>query len=159
MDAVLEQLLAQRKLAREAEQLAQRLRVISLRESDAAKVRRIHDIIRRHMDREDRRNDHYWRLLAGKPIVTTAQVASWVRANIASYRVIGGADPVEVAGDVTNALDLWDEHGSIPGWVHGVCEREVARDAARNREETAYRRNFFVEKVINYTDSGDVLFA
>ena len=155
MDAILEQLLAQRKLAREAERLAQRLRAISSHESDAAKVRRIHDIIRRHMDREDRRNDHYWRLLAGKPIVTTAQVAGWVRSNIANYRVISGADPVEIAGDVTNALDLWDEHESIPSWVHGMCEREVARDG----KLAMRRRNFFVEKVIKYEVNGDCLWA
>lgn len=155
MDAVLEQLLAQRKLAREAEQLAQRLRVLSLRESDDGKRRRVHDIIRRHMDRESRRNDHYWRLLCDKPIVTTAQVAGWVRANISNYRVVGGADPVEVAGDVTNALDLWDEHESIPQWVHGVCEREAEQD----RRITALRRNFFVEKQIQYESNGDVIWA
>lgn len=161
MDAVLEQLLAQRKLANQAERLSQRLRLLSRHEmdaeseSEAARARRVSAVLARSLDREDRRNNNYWRLLAGKPIVTTAQVAQWVRANIANYRVVGGADPVEVAGDVTNALDLWDEHGSIPQWVHGVCEREVARDA----KLAMHRRNFFVEKAIKYESDGQVLWA
>lgn len=161
MDAILEQLLAQRRLANQAERLSQRLRMLSRHEADAesepeaARARRVSAALARSLDREDRRNNHYWRLLAGKPIVTTAQVAGWVRDNIANYRVVGGADPVEVAGDVTNALDLWDEHESIPQWVHGVCEREVEQDS----KLAPYRMQFFVEKVINYTETGDVLWA
>lgn len=159
MDAVEQrcgELVKRYRLVREAEWQRARLKtaVVDLN-TGSEQAQRITDIIRRHDDRIDRRQWTYARLLAGKPIVTTAQVAGWVRANIANYRVVGGADPVEVAGDVTNALDLWDEHESIPQWVHGVCEREVARDI----KLAPYRMQFFVEKVINYTETGDVLWA
>ena len=159
MDAVEQrcgELVKRYRLVREAEWLRARLKnaVLDLN-TGREQAQRISDIIRRHDDRIDRRQWTYARLLAGKPIVTTAQVAGWVRANIANYRVVGGADPVEVAGDVTNALDLWDEHESIPQWVHGVCEREVEQD----RRMTALRRNFFVEKAIKYEEDGQVLWA
>jgi hypothetical protein len=159
MDAVEQrcgELVKRYRLVREAEWQRARLKtaVVDLN-TGREQAQRITDIIRRHDDRIDRRQWTYARLLASKPIVTTAQVAGWVRTNIANYRVVGGADPVEVAGDVTNALDLWDEHESIPSWVHGVCEREVARDV----ETVAHRRNFFVEKKINYEPDGQVLWA
>ena len=159
MDAVEQrcgELVRRYRLVREAEWQRARLKtaVVDLN-TGREQAQRIADIIRRHDDRINRRQWTYARLLAGKPIVTTAQVAGWVRTNIANYRVVGGADPVEVAGDVTNALDLWDEHESIPQWVHGVCEREVEQD----RRMTALRRNFFVEKAIQYEPNGDVLWA
>ena len=157
MDAILEQLLAQRRLINQAARLRLDLRKAGREPGvyGSERYTRIQDIIRRHDDRIDRRQWTSGRISSGKSIVRTAQVAKCVRDNIANYRVVGGAAPVEVAGDVTNALDLWDEHGSIPQWVHGVCEREVARD----RRITALRRNFFVEKVVNYTETGDVLWA
>jgi hypothetical protein len=159
MDAVEQrcgELVKRYRLVREAEWQRARLKtaVVDLN-TGREQAQRITDIIRRHDDRIDRRQWTYARLLASKPIVTTAQVAEWVRANITNYRVVGGADPVEVAGDVTNALNLWDEHESIPSWVHGVCEREVARD----RKAMAHSRNFFVEKKINYEPDGQVLWA
>ena len=157
MDAVLEQLLAQRRLINQAARLRLDLRKAGREPGvyGSERYTRIQDIIRRHDDRIDRRQWVYDRISSGKPIVTTAQVAGWVRTNIANYRVVGGADPVEVAGDVTNALDLWDEHESIPQWVHGVCEREVARDS----KLAPYRMQFFVEKQINYEPDGQVLWA
>lgn len=161
MDAVavdqrLGELVRRYRLMREAEWLRARL-VSKAREvaSDTNRHTRIWDAIRRLDDRISRRQWTYNHLLTERPIVTTTQVACWVRANIANYRVVGGADPVELAGEVTNALNLWDEHGSIPGWVHGVCEREVTRD----RKVMAYSRNFFVEKQVQYEPNGDVLWA
>ena len=82
MDAILEQPLAQRRLINQAARLRLYLRKAGREPGvyGSERYTRIQDIIRRHDDRIDRRQWTYARLLAGKPIVTTAQVAGWVRS-------------------------------------------------------------------------------
>ena len=91
----------------------------------------------------------------GVPAVTTAQIAAWVRANIDRYARFGEVDAAEIAGDACNAFGLWDEHGSIPPWVWGLCERVGPRAA----QEAMRQRAFFVEKPVRYEPDGDCLWA
>lgn len=92
----------------------------------------------------------------GVPAVTTAQITAWVRANIDQYvKLDGGVIAAEIAGDVCNTFGLWDEHGSIPTWVWGLCERVGPRAVA----EVQRKRAFFVEKKLNYEPDGQILWA
>ena len=87
--------------------------------------------------------------------VSTTQVLAWIREHISDYLHFEEIIPAEVAGDVCVAFNVWDEHGSIPAWVWGLCERQAPRAA----QKIIKQRSFFVEKPIRYEPDGDVLFA
>ena len=112
-------------------------------------------LVRRSDDRISRRRYRYECERDGRTPVTTAQIAAWVRANISRYERFGEADPAEIAGDACGAFALWDEHGSIPAWVWGLCERVAPQAIA----EMMRNRCFFVEKPVHYEPDGDILWA
>ena len=117
---------------------------------------RLHRLVRMAEDRISRREYRYRCVRDGQTVVTTAQVARWVRTNITRYMGgLDGVDPAEIAGDACNALGLWDSIGSIPAWVWGLCERVAPRAA----QEVMRRRAFFVEKPIRYEADGDCIWA
>jgi hypothetical protein len=159
----LARLVVQRHLCNEAARL--RFRLTDARnaaEWGSEQHRRVIDVMRRLDDRISRREWTFSRTLAGKPTVTTAQVAAWVTGHIADYRGIDGADSAEVAGAVCEAFDLWDDHGSIPDWVHGVCERLTRRDklatlAAQDRPRATPW--MWAEKPLCYEDDGQIIWA
>lgn len=153
---IVERMVKQMQLIRQAERLD--VDLVDLRKAAAADLDRryrLNRIVTRNRDRLSRREDHYRQIADGKPVITTVQVASWIRKNYSRYAVLGGVDSTEVAGDVCQALDLWDKYGSIPMWVYRVSESTCAR----LEEEAMRRRSFFVEKQIQYEPDGDVLWA
>lgn len=155
MDTV-ERMLKQMQLIKQAERLD--VALVDLRKAAAADLDRryrLNRIVTRNRDRISRREDHYRAIVDGKPVVTTVQVAAWIACNFTKYVVAGSVDSTEVAGDVCQALDLWDKYGSIPMWVYRMSESTCARLEA----EAMHRRNFFVEKAIQYEPNGDVLWA
>lgn len=155
MDAM-DKLVKQMQLIKQAERLD--VALVDLRKaaaSDPDRRYKLSCIVMRNRDRISRREDHYRRMLNGDKVVTTVQVAQWITANYSRYTVAGGVDSTEVAGDVCKALNLWDKYGSIPMWVYRMSESTCARLEA----EAMRRRNFFVEKVIQYEPNGDVLWA
>lgn len=155
MDAM-EKLVKQMQLVRQAERLDGAL--VELRKAAAGDPDRrfkLNRIVTRNRDRISRREDHYRCMRDGKPVVTTVQVAQWITKHYSRYAVLGGVDSTEVAGDVCQALDLWDKFGSIPMWVYRISESTCARLEA----EAMRRRSFFVEKRIQYETNGDVLWA
>lgn len=102
------------------------------------------------------RREYCYRCAADEAaVVTTANIIRWLRGRIDVYARFGEVDAAEIAGDACNAFGLWDARGSIPPWVWGLCERVGPRAA----QEAMRQRAFFVEKKINYTEDGDVLFA
>lgn len=152
----LERMVKQMQLIRQAERMD--VALVGLRKAaanDLDQRYRLNHIITRNRDRISRREDHYRAIADSKPVVTTVQVASWIRENYSRYAVLGGVDSTEVAGDVCKALDLWDKYGSIPMWVYRVSESTCARLEAA----ASVSRNFFVEKQIQYEPNGDVLWA
>ena len=155
MDTV-ERMVKQMQLIRQAERLD--VALVDLRKASASDLDRryrLNRIVTRNRDRLSRREDHYRAIADGKPVVTPVQVAAWIARNFTKYVVAGGVDSTEVAGDVCQALNLWDKYGSIPMWVYRVSESTCTRLEA----EALHSRNFFVEKVINYEPDGQVLWA
>ena len=106
-------------------------------------------------DRISRREYLYACAVAGVQPVTTTQIAAWVRKNITYFMRLDEADHVVVAFAAADVFGLRTPNGSIPAWVWGLCERQAPRAA----QEVVRRRNFFVDKKVNYTETGDVLFA
>ena len=155
MDTV-ERMVKQMQLIRQAERLD--VVLVDLRKAaanDLDRRYRLNRIVAHNRDRLSRRKDHYRAIADGKPVVTTVQVAQWIARNFTKYVVTGGVDSTEVAGDVCQALNLWDKYGSIPMWVYRISESTCIRLEA----EAMHRRNFFVEKVIQYEEDGQVLWA
>ncbi len=155
MDTV-ERMLKQMQLIKQAERLD--VALVDLRKAAAAdpdRRYRLSCLITRNRDRISRREDHYRRIQNGDKVIRTVDVAAWIRKNYSRYAVLGGVDSTEVAGDACKALDVWDKYGSIPMWVYRISESTCARLEA----ETMHRRNFFVEKAIQYEPNGDVLWA
>ena len=114
-----------------------------------------HRVLMRCEDRISRR-EYRFRCAADETVfVSTATIARWIRDRIDVYEHFGEVDAAEIAGDACNVFGLWDDHGSIPAWVWGLCERVAPRAVA----ELQRKRAFFVEKRLNYTEDGDVLFA
>lgn len=112
-------------------------------------------LVNRCDDRISRR-EYRFRCAADETVfVSTATIARWIRDRIDVYEHFGEVDAAEIAGDACNVFGLWDDHGSIPAWVWGLCERVAPRAVA----ELQRKRAFFVEKRLNYTEDGDVLFA
>lgn len=147
---------AQKQLVWQAEFLV--LALAAELESAKGGERRIRlETAKRHAeDRASRRLDHYQRMLAGLPVVTTATVRGWMLAHLDEYRHgLDGVDCAEIAGAACAAFDLWDKHGSIPLWVYGLGEWA----AARSMQEIERRMAFFVEKPIRYEADGDILWA
>lgn len=158
MDAVAanQRIAKQQALVSEAEQLRDSMTAMRPAvANDPDRRYKLNCAIVRNNDRISRRKDHLLRLQKGDKVITTVQVAAWIRKNYSRYAVLGGVDSTEVAGDVCKDLDLWDFFGSIPMWVYRISESTCARLEA----EAMHRRNFFVEKAINYTETGDVLWA
>ena len=156
MDAVNQRIAMQQVLVSEAEQLRDSLTAMRPAvANDPDRRFKLNCAIVRNNDRISRRKDHLLRLQKGDKVVTTVQVANWIAKHFTNYVVAGGVDSTEVAGDVCQALDLWDFFGSIPMWVYRISESTCARLEA----EAMRRRNFFVEKQINYEPDGQVLWA
>lgn len=154
IEETLNRKLALYRMIAQAERVEHSLRRAWLAENDKQRRDRLERIYRRSIDRTSRREDAYRRFSEGLPAVTTAQVAGWVRGRVALCG-IAVPDPAQLAGEACEAFGLWDEYDSIPQWVHGVCERT----APRAQMEVMHRRNFFVEKKLNYEENGDILFA
>ncbi len=158
MDAVAanQRIAKQQALVSEAEQLCESLTAMRPAvASDPDRRFKLNCAIVRNNDRISRRKDHLLRLQRGDKVITTVQVAAWIRKNYSRYAVLGGVDSTEVAGDVCKELDLWDFFGSIPMWVYRISEGTCASLEA----EAMLSRNFFVEKAIQYEPNGDVLWA
>ena len=154
LDEMLDRKLAMFRLINQAERTEHSLRRAWLAEESSLRRERLEHIYRRSIDRTSRREDAYRRFRDGLQPVTTAQVAGWVHGRVAACG-IAVPDPAQLAGEACEAFGLWDEHDSIPQWVHGVCERT----APKARLEIMRRRSVFVEKKINYEEDGDILFA
>ena len=158
MDAITanQRLAKQQALVSEAEQLRDSLTAMRPAvANDPDRRYKLNCAIVRSNDRISRRKDHLLRIQKGDKVITTVDVAAWIAKHFTKYAVAGGVDSTEVAGDVCQALDLWDFFGSIPMWVYRISESTCARLEA----EAMHRRNFFVEKPINYESNGDVLWA
>ena len=158
MDAVAvnRRIAKQQALVNEAEQLRESLTAMRPAvANDPDRRFKLNCAIVRNNDRISRRKDHLRRIQNGDKVITTVDVAGWIARNFTKYVVAGGVDSTEVAGDVCQELDLWDFFGSIPMWVYRISESTCARLEA----EAMRRRNFFVEKQIQYEPNGDVLWA
>lgn len=154
MDEMLERLLTQRQLCEQAVRL--RFRLLDAKRAApwrGERYIRLCSLLRRLDDRISRREEHFRALLEGRTPVTTVQLAQWVRAALADYRTLAGADPAEMAGLACDALALWDQQGSIPDWVHGVCERVCERD------RLAGFSPILAEKPIRVEPDGDCIWA
>ncbi len=127
---------------------------------DSAQKHRLDRARCRALDRLSRREDAYRRLRDGLPAIATPTVSAWMLANIAEYaRGLDGVDNAEIAGAACDALGLWDEHGSIPGWVWRLGEWASVHEEEERLSRLALR-DIWVEKApLNFEDDGWVVFA
>jgi hypothetical protein len=150
----LNQLLRWYALAREAEVLERRLYRSIPAAADHNREWRLRRARSHAIDRLERRQWTIWRIRHGQPVVTTAQVYGWMAAHLADYRHgLDGVDSAEIGGAACEALDLWDEGGSIPMWVLRRGEVFSLREKVERQRNMA----LFVEKKIQYEEDGDVL--
>lgn len=152
--------LAAFRLVTQAEDLRGRLRSAGCGyvETDERHIKAM-ALVRRSDDRISRRRYRYQCTRDGLPAVTTAQVRGWMWANIEQFaHGLAGVDSAEIAGAACNALGLWDEHESIPGWVWRCGEWASVREEEERLARFA-KRDIWVEKSVRYEPDGDVIWA
>jgi len=78
--------------------------------------------------------------------VSDAEIMQYMRSRIGEFRRHGELDTTALAGDACAHFGLWDAD-AVPARLFDLADR------------VEMGMQLFVEKKINYTEDGDVLFA